>query len=91
MSVPAPEMPTAGEIMRGIGRLESEMKQIREELGGKIDRLDEKHDSAAGQLARHDERIGALERTSQRSWERIGLWIAVLGAFVAALAPHLFK
>jgi hypothetical protein len=82
-----PEAPTAGEIMRGIGRLEESTKDI----GGKIDRLDEKLDGHAGLLARHDERIGALERAGQRTWERVSVWIAVIAAIVAALVPHPWK
>jgi hypothetical protein len=48
----APELPTAGEIMRAIGRLEKTTDDLSGHLGGKIDRLDDKMDGHADRLTR---------------------------------------
>lgn len=48
----APEVPTGGEIMRAIGRLEKTTDDLSGHLGGKIDRLDDKMDGHADRLTR---------------------------------------
>lgn len=57
----APELPTAGEIMRAIGRLEKTTDDLSGHLGGKIDRLDDKMDGHADRLTRVE-----TENTSMR-------------------------
>ncbi len=47
-----PDVPTGGEIMRAIGRLEKSTDDLSKHLGGKIDGLDDKIDGHADRLTR---------------------------------------
>lgn len=64
------------EIYRMFGRIEKV-----------VDTIDTKLDGHAETLARHDVRITHLEKAAQRTWERVGQWLMVLGALAAALIP----
>ncbi|HYS41959.1 MAG TPA: hypothetical protein VEO01_40595 [Pseudonocardiaceae bacterium] len=93
MSAPQPELglPSTGEIMRGIGRLEKSVSDVGDQIDQVGQRLGDRLGDHDKTLARHDERISTLERASQRTWERVGVWIAAVAAFLAALLPHPWK
>jgi hypothetical protein len=56
-----PESPTTGELLRAIGRLE----KTTDNLGGKIDHLDDKWDRHAEGITRHEAEIRALQKDFQ--------------------------
>jgi hypothetical protein len=57
-------------------------------IENKVDKVDDKLDGHAETLARHDIRLGTLERASQRAWERMALWITAGVALLVAVLPH---
>jgi hypothetical protein len=75
-----PEAPTSGELLRAIGRLE----KTTDQLGGKIDRLDDRWDGHAEQITRGEVRLSNVEKTldSERQ-ARMALGVQIKAALVA--------
>jgi hypothetical protein len=71
-------MATQTTVAADIAELKTDVKYIRES----VDRLP----NMADQLARHDERITALENKRDRQW---GVWLALVGSMFANLWPSL--
>lgn len=103
MTQPAPEVPTAGEIMRAIGRLEKTTDDLSGHLGGKIDRLDDKMDGHADRLTRVEGESANLrkdftefrdqirETVRQRSGLRAGIAAAAAGGVSGAVLTTVFQ
>ena len=98
-----PESPTGGEIMRAIGRLEKTTDGLNKDLGGKIDRLDDKMDGHADRLTRVEGESANLrkdftefrdqirESVRQRSGLRAGIAAAAAGGISGAVLGAVFQ
>jgi hypothetical protein len=103
MTQPAPEVPTGGEIMRAIGRLEKTTDDLSGHLGGKIDALDNKMDGHADRLTRvelenlslrkdfTDFRDQVRESVRQRSGLRANIAAAAAGGVSGAVLGAVFQ
>lgn len=103
----APELPTAGEIMRAIGRLEKTTDDLSSHLGGKIDQLDDKMDGHADRLTRVETENASLRtnftefrdevreairaQAAQRSGMRGGIAAALTGGVSGTALTALFQ
>jgi hypothetical protein len=99
----APDLPTGGEIMRAIGRLEKTTDDLSDKLGGKIDRIDDKMDGHADRLTRVEGENASLRtdftdfrnevraHASQRSGLRSGLAAAAAGGVSGAVLTAVFQ
>jgi hypothetical protein len=98
-----PDVPTGGEIMRAIGRLEKSTDDLSKHLGGKIDGLDDKIDGHADRLTRVEGENANLRKDfiefrdtirdtiQQRSGARNAIAAAAAGGVSGAVLTAVFQ